>query len=67
MDIGQLNIARALGDWHMDELRRMDGGPLCAEPEVMSTKLSAEDEFLIMLCDGIWDVFMSQNTVDFAR
>ncbi|CAA6666302.1 unnamed protein product [Spirodela intermedia] len=42
-------------------------GPLSAEPEVMRTRLTQEDEFLIMGCDGIWDVFLSQNAVDFAR
>lgn len=64
---GQLNVARALGDWHMEGLKHMDGGPLSAEPELMSTKLTSEDEFLILGCDGVWDVFMSQNAVDFAR
>lgn len=64
---GQINVARALGDWHMDGLKCSDGGPLSSEPEVMSTKLTKEDEFLIIGCDGIWDVFMSQNAVDFAR
>ncbi|XP_011081906.1 probable protein phosphatase 2C 22 isoform X1 [Sesamum indicum] len=64
---GQLNVARALGDWHMEGLKGQDGGPLTAEPELMSTKLTEEDEFLIIGCDGIWDVFMSQNAVDFAR
>lgn len=44
-----------------------DGGPLIAEPELMTTKLTEEDEFLIIGCDGVWDVFMSQNAVDFAR
>ncbi|KAG2691570.1 hypothetical protein I3843_08G015100 [Carya illinoinensis] len=64
---GQLNVARALGDWHMEGMKGQDGGPLSAEPEFMSTKLTKEDEFLIIGCDGIWDVFMSQNAVDFAR
>ncbi|XP_059658073.1 probable protein phosphatase 2C 22 isoform X2 [Cornus florida] len=64
---GQLNVARALGDWHMEGLKGGDGGPLSAEPELMSTRLTGEDEFLIIGCDGIWDVFMSQNAVDFAR
>ncbi|CAI9094440.1 OLC1v1030184C2 [Oldenlandia corymbosa var. corymbosa] len=64
---GQLNVARALGDWHMEGLKHGDGGPLSAEPELMSTRLTEEDEFLIIGCDGIWDVFMSQNAVDFAR
>ncbi|CBI20977.3 hypothetical protein VitviT2T_004740 [Vitis vinifera] len=64
---GQLNVARALGDWHMEGLKDVDGGPLSAEPEFMTTRLTEEDEFLIIGCDGIWDVFRSQNAVDFAR
>ncbi|KAK9273628.1 hypothetical protein L1049_018438 [Liquidambar formosana] len=64
---GQLNVARALGDWHMEGMKNRDGGPLSAEPEFMNTKLTEEDEFLIIGCDGIWDVFRSQNAVDFAR
>lgn len=64
---GQLNVARALGDWHMEGLKDGNSGPLSAEPELMTTKLTEEDEFLIIGCDGIWDVFMSQNAVDFAR
>eukprot|EP00262_Sarcandra_glabra_P003550 TRINITY_DN14288_c0_g1_i1.p1 TRINITY_DN14288_c0_g1~~TRINITY_DN14288_c0_g1_i1.p1 ORF type:complete len:294 (-),score=64.39 TRINITY_DN14288_c0_g1_i1:74-934(-) len=65
---GQLNVARALGDWHMEGLKGMNGdGPLSAEPELMKMRLTEEDEFLIMGCDGIWDVFRSQNAVDFAR
>ncbi|KAL7159456.1 hypothetical protein ABFS83_01G028000 [Erythranthe nasuta] len=64
---GQINVARALGDWHMEGLKGQDGGPLTAEPELMSTRLTKDDEFLIIGCDGLWDVFMSQNAVDFAR
>ncbi|KAJ4828262.1 hypothetical protein Tsubulata_012071 [Turnera subulata] len=64
---GQLNVARALGDWHMEGMKDRDGGPLSAEPELMTTTLTGEDEFLIIGCDGIWDVFRSQNAVDFAR
>ncbi|KAF2303752.1 hypothetical protein GH714_023260 [Hevea brasiliensis] len=63
---GLLNVARAIGDWHMEEMKGTDGGPLSAEPELMTTELTAEDEFLIIGCDGLWDVF-SQNAVDFAR
>ncbi|PKA51609.1 putative protein phosphatase 2C 57 [Apostasia shenzhenica] len=65
---GQLNVARAIGDWHMEGMKDPDGlGPLSAEPEVMEMQLTPEDEFLIIGCDGIWDVFRSQNAVDFAR
>ncbi|XP_065851499.1 probable protein phosphatase 2C 22 [Euphorbia lathyris] len=64
---GLLNVARAIGDWHMEGMKDTDGGPLSAEPEFMTKKLTEEDEFLIIGCDGIWDVFRSQNAVDFAR
>ncbi|KAL1202340.1 putative protein phosphatase 2C 22 [Cardamine amara subsp. amara] len=68
---GQLNVARALGDFHMEGMKKKkdgsEGGPLIADPELMTTKLTEEDEFLIIGCDGVWDVFMSQNAVDFAR
>ncbi|EPS67944.1 hypothetical protein M569_06828, partial [Genlisea aurea] len=64
---GQLNVARALGDWHMEGLKCHDGGPLTAEPELMTRKLTSEDEFLLIGCDGFWEVFMNQNAVDFAR
>ncbi|PIN18407.1 Serine/threonine protein phosphatase [Handroanthus impetiginosus] len=64
---GQLSVARALGDWHMEGLKYQDGGPLTAEPELKTAQLTNKDEFLIIGCDGIWDVFTSQNAVDFAR
>ena len=42
-------------------------GPLIAEPELKMIKLTKEDEFLIIGSDGIWEVFTSQNAIDFAR
>lgn len=65
---GQLGVTRALGNWHIKGLKEGErGGPLSAEPELRLTTLTKEDEFLIIGSDGIWDVFMSQNAVDFAR
>ncbi|CAL9211098.1 probable protein phosphatase 2C 57 [Musa acuminata AAA Group] len=65
---GLLNVARAIGDWHINGMKDHDGlGALSAEPEVMKMRLTEDDEFLILGCDGIWDVFLSQNAVDFAR
>lgn len=66
---GQLSVTRALGDWHLDGMKALGqpGGPLISEPELNLTTLSKEDEFLIIGSDGLWDVFSSQNAVDFAR
>ncbi|XP_043712979.1 probable protein phosphatase 2C 27 [Telopea speciosissima] len=63
---GQLSVARALGDWHMKGPKG-SACPLSAEPELQETILSEEDEFLIMGCDGLWDVMSSQCAVTIAR
>lgn len=69
---GQLGVARALGDWHMQGLKNSDPSrsspsPLTSEPEVSEATLTADDEFMILGCDGLWDVFTSQNAIEYAR
>lgn len=66
---GQLGVTRALGDWHIEGMKENNdqAGPLSAEPELKLITLTKEDEFLIIGSDGIWDVFTSQNAVDFTR
>ncbi|KAJ6731818.1 PROTEIN PHOSPHATASE 2C 27-RELATED [Salix purpurea] len=66
---GQLAVTRALGDWHLEGMKKMGdrSGPLSAEPEFKLVTLTREDEFLIIGSDGIWDVYSNQNAVDFVR
>ncbi|KAJ8753243.1 hypothetical protein K2173_017857 [Erythroxylum novogranatense] len=66
---GRIGVTRALGDWHLEGMKEKGGksGPLSAEPELKLITLTQEDEFLIIGSDGIWDVFSSQNAVDFVR
>lgn len=67
---GHLGVARAFGDFHIEGLKGKAGGepgPLIATPEVETHALTHEDEFVIMACDGLWDVFSSHNAVDFTR
>ncbi|OIV99877.1 hypothetical protein TanjilG_26215 [Lupinus angustifolius] len=66
---GLLGVTRALGNWHLEGMKEKSGrgGPLIAEPELKLVTLTKEDELLIIGSDGIWDVFRSQNAVDFAR
>ncbi|XP_030546697.1 probable protein phosphatase 2C 27 [Rhodamnia argentea] len=66
---GLLGVTRALGDWHLEGMKEVNGGggPLSAEPELKLVTLMKEDEFLIIGSDGIWEVFTSQNAIDFAR
>jgi serine/threonine protein phosphatase PrpC len=38
-----------------------------ASPEVRKERLQEVDEFIILACDGIWDVLSNQEAVDFVR
>lgn len=65
---GQVTVARAIGDWHMQGLKEEgEQGPLSAMPEIQSRELSEDDEFLLMGCDGLWDVFTNEGAISFAR
>lgn len=59
---GELAVTRALGDWYM-KLPVGSASPLTAEPEFQLTMLTEDDEFLIIACDGIWDVMSNQEAV----
>eukprot|EP00257_Ricinus_communis_P017840 XP_015576374.1 probable protein phosphatase 2C 47 isoform X2 [Ricinus communis] len=63
---GQLAVARALGDWHIKGSKGSKS-PLSAEPELEEISLTEEDEFLIIGCDGLWDVMSSQCAVTIVR
>ncbi|KAL6310432.1 protein serine/threonine phosphatase 2C [Sparassis latifolia] len=57
---GVLAVTRSLGDSSMKEF--VVGAPYTTE-----TELSEEDEFLILACDGLWDVVEDQAAVDLVR
>lgn len=63
---GVLSVTRALGDWDM-KLPKGSASPLIAEPELRQIILTEDDEFLIIGCDGIWDVLSSQQAVSIVR
>ena len=42
-------------------------GPLSSIPDVTTRPLAPQDEFLLLACDGVWDVMTSQQCVDFVR
>ena len=66
---GSLAVSRALGDF---DYKRVEGLPateqlVSAEPELTCVERSPDDEFLVLACDGIWDVMSNQEVVDFVR
>lgn len=66
---GCLALSRAIGD--LEFKRSYELAPeeqvVTAYPEVRKLELSREDDFLILACDGIWDVLSSQACVDFVK
>ena len=58
---GILAISRALGDHMLKDKNNI----VSAEPYCKSVELIEEDEFLILACDGVWDVMTDQDAVDF--
>jgi len=57
---GVLAVTRSLGDSSMKEF--VVGAPYTTE-----TELCDKDEFLIMACDGLWDVISDQHSIELIR
>ncbi|GMI84669.1 VITAMIN C DEFECTIVE 3 [Hibiscus trionum] len=55
-----LQVTRSIGD---DDLKPA----VTAEPEITETVLSAEDEFLVMASDGLWDVVSDTEVITIVR
>jgi len=57
--VGDLSVSRAFGD--------LDAAPFVTSvPDVFRYKLEKEDKFIIMACDGLWDVIDNQTAVNFV-
>jgi len=57
---GVLAVTRSLGDPSMKEF-------VVGAPYTTRTVLGEHDEFLILACDGLWDVVSDQNAVELVR
>lgn len=66
---GSLAVSRALGDF---EYKNVQGKGPCEqlvspEPEIGVEERTEGDEFVILACDGIWDVMTNEELCDFVR
>lgn len=66
---GSLAVSRALGDF---EYKNVEGKGPCEqlvspEPEIFIQERNEKDEFLVLACDGIWDVMSNEELCDFVR
>lgn len=55
------------GSMNDDIAKDLTAPLVSAEPEIASMVLSHNDEFLLLACDGLFDVFRSQDAIALAR
>lgn len=58
-------ISRGLNE--NEQAKDLTAPLVSAEPEIASMVLSHNDEFLLLACDGLFDVFRSQDAIALAR
>jgi len=65
---GNLALSRAMGDFVFkmnDKLSQADQIVTC-QPDVEAATIGEDWDFLLLACDGIWDVLSNQEVVDFV-
>lgn len=64
-----LNLSRALGDFHYKAREDLSAHEqkVSSVPEVLTCHLSPEDEFLLLCCDGVFELKSNQEAVDYVR
>ncbi|XP_002127931.4 putative protein phosphatase 2C T23F11.1 [Ciona intestinalis] len=66
---GNLALSRALGDFvfKRNEHRSAEEQIVTADPDVIVKEITKDHEFVVLACDGIWDVLSNQDVVEFVR
>eukprot|EP01139_Manchomonas_bermudensis_P023579 Amastigsp_a841277_294.p2 type:complete len:412 gc:universal Amastigsp_a841277_294:93-1328(+) len=64
-----IGVTRSIGASAMKEGPNTDGRPsgLIAVPDINCVPLTVDDEFLILACDGLWDVMTPLEAADYVR
>ncbi len=64
---GSLNLSRALGDMDFKQSKDLPAAEqmITAMPDVRTLQLHPGDEFLILACDGIWEMLTNQEVTVF--
>jgi protein phosphatase 2C family protein 2/3 len=66
---GNLALSRALGDFvfKKNESKRAEEQIVTAFPDVEIKELTNDHEFILLACDGIWDVLSNEEVLEFVR
>eukprot|EP00930_Biecheleria_cincta_P057658 TRINITY_DN43557_c0_g1_i1.p1 TRINITY_DN43557_c0_g1~~TRINITY_DN43557_c0_g1_i1.p1 ORF type:complete len:281 (-),score=36.80 TRINITY_DN43557_c0_g1_i1:189-1031(-) len=63
---GMLAMTRALGD-HILKMPHLPNDVVSNVPDITSTDMTPQDSFVILACDGLWDVLDDQQAVDLVH
>jgi len=66
---GNLNLSRSIGDlgYKQNFALLPEDQMICCTPDVRNFARQPGDEFMVIACDGVWDVLSSQEVVDYVR
>eukprot|EP00210_Caulerpa_lentillifera_P002565 g2460.t1 len=65
---GDLGVSRAIGDHHYFHLKFADGtGPLIPDPDIIDKVIDPDDEFIVLVSDGVTDGLMNQTIINLVR
>jgi protein phosphatase 1G len=66
---GNLNLSRSLGDlkykcnFDLPQPQQM----ITADPDIRQFELTEDHEFMVLACDGVWDVLSNEEAIAFVR
>jgi len=65
---GQVGVSRAIGDGDFKDLP--DAPPenqaITCVPDIKERDIGSKDQFIVVACDGVWDVMKNQEVVDYV-
>jgi len=66
---GNLALSRAMGDFvfKRNSKKPAEEQIVTCYPDVITKDITKDHEFIVLACDGIWDVMSNQEVVDFVR
>ncbi|XP_006767513.2 PREDICTED: protein phosphatase 1G [Myotis davidii] len=66
---GGLNLSRAIGDHFYKRNKNLppEEQMISALPDIKMLTLTDDHEFMVIACDGIWNVMSSQEVIDFIQ
>jgi len=64
---GNLAVSRAFGDFDFKDEETLGEKFLTVEPDILEFDIDEECEFIILACDGLWDVVTNEEAVNFVK